>query len=337
MKLRYSYSILLLSIVALVTACKDEEYEVPSAKNALQNDCIKRSLGPNLVGQQIEFAYAMALPQSLGKLVNAQVEASIPGAAGTFLENRAFYTNGSGVDIPTTIGNPSANDANFTKVTFTRDTFAVTLRYYYVIPPDAKGQPVSFTFSATDSNGTTVSYNMGPYNVSGMDMVLDRPVTDGAAMYISIADMAVYTAAQAAAAPDKIDLAYLYRVVNASVNGVPTNVFGHSLVAPGANAAYLPGVSLPAGVNKNTKIIKTISLYDKQLARMAQFGTYFIDDLDFQKLDVSTAANFAINLKNDNGLWVETADGQYRAFVYVNTSNNTTKSITISIKRFKMF
>jgi len=338
MKLKYSYSILLLSGILLMAACKDDAYEVPVPKDALQNDCIKRSTGPNMAGQQIEFAYAMALPQSLGKLVSAQVEASIPGAAGTLLENRAFYTNGSGVDVPITVGTPSVNDANITKVTFSRDTFAVTLRYYYVVPQEAKGQPVTFTFSATDSNGTTVSYDMGPYQISNMDMILDRPAADNGAMYISIADMAVYTAAQAAAIPDKIDLVYLYRVVNANVNGVPnTNVFGHSLVAPAADPVYLPGVTLPAGVNKNTKIIKTISLFEKQLARLPQYGSYFIDDVDFQKLDITTSSNFAINIKNDSGLWVETADGQYRAFVYINTSNNTTKSITWSIKRYKMF
>ncbi len=338
MKLKYSYSVLLLFSILLMAACKEDAYEVPTPKDALQNDCIKRSVGPNLAGQQIEFAYAMALPQSLGKLVSAQVEASIPGAVGTLLENRAFYTNGSGVDVPITVGNPSTNDANLTKVTFSRDTFAVTLRYYYVVPVEAKGQSVSFTFSATDSNGTTVSYDMGPYQVSSMDMVLDKPAADNGAMYISVADMAVYTAAEAAAIPDKIDLVYLYRVVNATVNGVAnTNVFGHSLVAPGADPAYLPGVTLPAGVNRNTKIIKTISLFEKQLARLPQYGSYFIDDVDFQKLDVTASSNFAVNVKNDSGLWVETADGQYRAFVYVNTSNNTTKSITWSMKRYKMF
>ena len=338
MKLKYSYSALLFSLLLLAIACKEETYEVPATKDALQNDCIKRSVGPNLVGQQIEFAYAMALPQSLGKLVSAQVEATIPGAAGTLLENRAFYTNGLGIDVPVTVGNASVNDANITKVTFSRDTFAVTLRYYYVIPAEAKGQSVSFTFSATDSNGTTVSYDMGPYQVSNMDIVLDKPAADNGAMYISVADMAVYTAAQAAAVPDKIDLVYVYRVVNATVNGVAnTNVFGHSLIAPAADPAYLPGVTLPAGVNKNTKIIKTISLFEKQLARLPQYGSYFIDDVDFQKLDITASSNFAVNIKNDSGLWVETADGQYRAFVYINTSNNATKSITWSMKRYKMF
>jgi hypothetical protein len=331
MKLKYSYyPTVLLSFILLMTACKDEEYELPTAKNELQNDCIKRSLGPNVVGLPIEFAYAMALPQSLGSIVSAQVEASIPGASGTYLEHRAYYTNGSGTDIPVTVASPSITESNVTTVTLTKDTFAITLRYFYVIPPEARGQSVKFKFSATDTNGKTVSYDMGPYKISNVDIVLDKVVTDNAAMFISIADMAVYTAAQAAANPEKIDLVYLYR-------SLPTVTFNHALVAPTADAMYLPGVTLPAGVTKNTKIIKSLNLRDQQLARL-QYGV-FIDDIDFQKVDFSTASNFAINVKNEGGTWVETEDGQYRAFVYINSIVNTAtnKNMTISIKRLQMF
>ena len=59
---------------------------------------IKRSLGPNIVGQDIEFAYAMALPAHKGKLVSAEVEASIAGAPATNLLNLSHYTLGSGKD-----------------------------------------------------------------------------------------------------------------------------------------------------------------------------------------------------------------------------------------------
>jgi hypothetical protein len=324
------YSTLLLSLALLMTACKEEEYALPTAKEEFQNDCIKRTLGPNLVGQPIEFAYAMALPPGLGRITSAQVEASIAGASGTFLEHRAYFTNTSGTDVARTIGNPSSNDGVRTQVIFTRDTFATTLRYTYVVPPEARGKEVSFNFSALDTNGETVSYSMGPYTVSNMDMVLDRVTTDNAAMYISIEDMTVYTAAQAAANPGKIDLVYLYRVI-------PNVTFNHALVAPAADPIYLPGVTLPPGVNKNTKIIKNLNLRDRHLARL-QYGIY-IDDVDFQTIDMSASSNFAINVKNEGGVWVETADGKYRAFVYINTIVNTAtnKNMTISMKRLQMF
>jgi hypothetical protein len=73
---------------------KKKEYALPVAENVLQNDVIKRSLGPNIVTQGIEFAYAMAIPPSKGKLLSAEVEASIPGATGTYLENNSYFTNG---------------------------------------------------------------------------------------------------------------------------------------------------------------------------------------------------------------------------------------------------
>lgn len=316
----------LLAVILLLNACKEEEYAIPETKDALQNDVIKRTLGPNLVGQNIEFAYAMAVPRTKGKLVSAQVEASIEGAAGTFLENRSFYTNGSGQDVGVKIGEPSATEGKVTKVSFTTDTTAATLRYFYVIPEAARGQTVTFNFTATSSNGETVKYAMGPYNISKMDMKLDLAVRDGAASYISIADMAVYTAATAAANSDKIDLVYLHRTSPSS--------FAHALVSPAADPQYLPGITLPAGVNKSAKLRKAFGLRDQQLARL-QFGI-FIDDLDFQELDVADAPNFAINMRAESGVWVETADGKYRAYIFVNSINNTNKSAVISIKRYAL-
>ena len=59
----------ILSVICLASflfvSCSDE-YEVPDGVTKLTNDCIKRSLGPNVVGGQIEFAYAMALPREKG-------------------------------------------------------------------------------------------------------------------------------------------------------------------------------------------------------------------------------------------------------------------------------
>lgn len=330
MKHKYLFSSLtttLLSLLLLLTGCeKDEDYALPVAKDALQNDCIKRTLGPNIVGLNIEFAYAMAIPKTKGKLVSAEVEASIPGAAGTYLEHRSFSTNQSGVDVPVTIGSASATSGSRTTVTFTVDTSAATLRYYYVIPEAARDKTVSFTFTAKSSNSETVTYQMGPYKIAKMDMVRNLTVTDGNAMYISIGDTAVYTAANAAANASKIDLVYLYRAT-------PTT-FAHALVAPAANATYLPGVTLPPGVNRDTKMRKVFNLQDFHLARL-QYGIY-IDDPDFQQINLSNDANFAINMKAESGIWVETADHKYKAYVYVNSVNNTAKSAMISIKRYAL-
>ena len=322
------YSLMLLTLLALFfTACQDEEYALPTLEGGLHNDCIKRTLGPNVVGLDLEFAYAMALPQAEGKIISAQVEASIAGAPATYLENRSFYTDGSGVDVPVTVGSPSVNSGTKTEVVFSKDTCAATLRYYYIIPEEARGKTVKFTFSAKASNGQTVSYEMGPYSIAKMDMKLDMVVSDNNNSYISIADMAVYNAATAATNAANIDLVYLYRVIT----GIS---FTHALVAPASSPDYLPGITLPSGVNKSAKIWKVWALRDQQLARL-QYGV-FIDDIDFQERDFTGAPDYAINLKAEAGIWVETADGKYRAYIYINKIDNTKKEMTISIKRYPM-
>jgi hypothetical protein len=327
MQRKYFNLIILALVVIFFSSCQEKEYSLPVGKTGLNNDCIKRTLGPNIVGNNIEFAYAMAMPAKEGKIVSAQVTASIAGATGTYLENRSFYTNASGVDVPITVGSASVTTDNKTMVTFTRDTCAATLRYFYTIPEAARGKSVTLTFSATASNGQTVSFEMGPYTVTKMDMKLDLVCTDNKTMYLSIADLALYDAATAAANASKIDLVYLYR----SIAGI---TFTHALVSPAASPEYLPGITLPSGVTSSTKMSRTWALNDQNLARL-QYGIY-IDDVDFTVVDFANAPNYEINLKAQAGSWVETADGKYRAYIYVNAVNNTAPSMTISIKRYTM-
>lgn len=328
MTIKMKYYSSLLSVLCLLFcfgACSDDVYEVPAANTALQNDCIKRTLGPNIVGSQIEFAYAMAVGKEQGKIVSARVEASIAGASGTYLEHRSYHTGTGGQDVGVEVGSPSVTEATATTVNFTVDTCAATLRYYYLIPEEARGKNVSFKFFATDSNGKTVSCDMGPYTISNMDLKLDVVLTNNS--YFSIADMETYSDTEASANPDKMDLVYLYRRIT-------TVDFLHALVSPGADSEYLPDIILPSGVNNKTPFLRTFGAIDQHLARN-QYGV-FIDDLDFQKIDFTNAPDYGINMKKDSGAWVETADGEYRAFIYVNSVNNVRQEMTVSIKRLKI-
>jgi hypothetical protein len=314
-----------MAFAVLFTACQEDEYALPEAKTHLQNDCIKRTIGPHLVGLDIEFVYAAALGFGKGKITSMEVEATIPGASGTFMEHRSFFTNASGIDIPVVIGNPSVTTGGKTEVVFTRDTVAAALRYYYIVPEDARGKTVSFTFTAKASTGETVTYKMGPYTIAKMDIMRNIALSDNNLAYFSIADMTAYNAAGAAANAAKVDLVYLFR----TITGV---TFNHALVAPAAPADYRPGITLPAGVANDAKVLRTWALRDRHLANL-QFGVY-VDDLDFEKLDLSDAPNWALNLRAESGAWVETADGKYRAYIYVNAVNNTARTMTISIKRY---
>ncbi|MDR1381808.1 MAG: DUF4466 family protein [Tannerella sp.] len=321
-------------LAALFTACENDAIPTVKSASGLENDCIKRSLGPNVSGLNIEFVYAMALPANQGKLTSAKVEASIAGAEGTYLEHRSFHTDGSGSDIPVVVGNPCVTSGTTSEVTFTADTCAAALRYYYRIPQEAKGRSVEFTFSARAGNGQEVSYKMGPYEIAKMDMALDIVTTDGDNCYLSIADLTAYNAADAASRTDRIDLVYLYR-------NIPNVTFAHAFVAPASGAQYMPGVSLPSGAANNTLIRKVYGLRDRHLARL-QYGIY-VDDPDFPALDFTGMPNYAVNVKNEGGLWVETQDGKYRAYIYVNTVNPGSSnpdipanSAKISIKRYAM-
>jgi hypothetical protein len=139
--------------------------------------------------------------------------------------------------------------------------------------------------------------------------------------------MAVYNEADAATKADKIDLVYLYR-------NITGKAFNHALVSPAADAQYLPDVTLPSGVNRSTQVQKVFNLQDYNLAQL-QYGIY-IDDLDFQQLDLTNAQDYAINLKAEAGTWVETADKKYRAYIYFNSVSNSGKSAVISIKRYAL-
>ena len=316
---------LILIMLTSLLACTKQEYTIPDPVSQLTNDCIKRTIGPSIVSLPLEFAYAMALPKINGKLVSAQVEASIAGASGTFLEHRSFYTNSSGVDVPVTIGTPSTTVDKLTKVTFNVDTNASTLRYNYVIPEEARGKSVSFTFTATSSDGKTATYKMGPYAISKMAIKKNLAVSNGVNAFISIEDMAVYNAASAATNAGKVDLVYLYRAT-------PTT-FTHALVSPGADAAYLPGVTLPSGVNRSTKLRKVFNLQDRNLSNL-QYGIY-VDDIDFTQLDMVDMPNYALGLRAEAGVWVETTDKKYRAYIFVN-SINAAGTAVISIMRYTL-
>lgn len=324
---QYRFVLTLLVIGTLFSCTKNEEYKIPESTSVLTNDCIKRSLGPNIASLPIEFVYAMALPKDKGKLISAEVEASIEGAAGTYLENRSFYTNPSGVDVPITVASPSFKDGKIQRVTFVVDTNAAALRYYYIPPASAKGQEVSFTFKAVASNGSTVTYKMGPYKISKMDIKRNIAVSNANVSFISIEDMAAYNATDAATRAAKIDLVYLYRATPAA--------FLHGLVSPGSDPVNLPGVTVPAGVNRKSKLQKTFNLQDRNLAQL-QFGIY-VDDLDFQQIDLKNSPDYAIGLRAEAGTWVETQDGKYRAYIFVNSVSTTgTGSAVISMLRYAL-
>ncbi|MBP7373506.1 MAG: DUF4466 family protein [Prevotella sp.] len=319
-------SLLFISVLSLISvSCSDNDDSNP---NELRSRCLKRTLGPNIVGNQIYFAYAMAMPYGSGQLESCTVEASIAGAEGTYLENNSYYTNSSGMDIPVQVGEPSINSGNKTTVKFNVDTCAATLRYYYKIPEDARGKEVTFTFTVKAKDGQTTSVNMGPYTISKQYLVRDITLTK-ARCYISIEDMTAYTLEEAQAKPEKIDLIYLWR--NKTREGVE---FGHSFASPVADKEWLDDVTVPETFTRDVKLRKEWGIIDGHLTDEPNYGTY-IDDLDFETIQLDGMPNYCINMKQQGGMWIETKDGKYRAYIYINSLKSISGGV-ISIKRYNM-
>lgn len=354
MQRKYLFA-LLLPLIAMFSACNDDPQLIGDPVTGLSQKLIKRTVTPNRVGGKIEFLYALALPENLGHLTSAKVVATIPGAVGTYIDFNTYSTSGSGADVPTPIANPSVHDAtgnNGTTLTFfentatTRDTMAAGLRYFYVIPEAARGKEVTFTFSATASNGQSVTITEGPCYVGLLDMKLDLKLVSGnttstVTCFLSFADMAVYTKAQIDADPSlvsKIDLVYVYR------SPVGATSFGHALYSPSAVAgdavigtAGKPAdqVAMPTGIAANNTKIQRGQIKDRELSRLN--SNLWADDPDFLTLDLSTAFDKVTNFKVEQGFWAESGDGKYRVYAYINTTPlNATSGLTISMKRMTM-
>ena len=86
-------------------------------------------------------------------------------------------------------------------------------------------------------------------------------------------------------------------------------------------------------MNRSSKIRKVFNLQDYDLAQR-QFGIY-VDDMDFLEINLADSPNYALNLRAEAGVWVETADGKYRAYIYLN-SVNANGSAVISMKRYAL-
>lgn len=342
----------MLSAIALVCfSCSDDD-----DNTSIQNDMIKKTVSPAIVGEKIEFAYAMGT--TTGKLSKAEATASIAGTEGTGFELYSWFTargdlNVGGVsyrggdDVPLqTVSNTSTNgatsiaemmdkvDAHYINPTIAFGTsqtelIAATLRYNYVVPEEARGKTVSFVFTATASTGAKVSYQTPAYTISKMDMKRLIEMENEGACYFSIADMKAYTKeeVEAQGLASKIDFIYLYEP---KLNGYDYN---HSFVSPATDPAYIAisGI-VPNGAFNSTPMEKRANVHDAQL-KGSNPATY-VDDIDFETLDLTGALDYVLDFKKDDSAFMKSADGKYAAYIYVNSIGSG--KMTISIKRYPL-
>ena len=130
----------------------------------LKNDCLHRSWRIHMVGEELVFAYAAAMPYGTGKIESMKVTASIAGGPSTRFDTRAYKTSQAGVEVGTTVATniPQTNPCS-SKVDLIVDTCAITLRYYYEIPEEARDKDVTFTLKS--DLGTMRKGTMAPDSI----------------------------------------------------------------------------------------------------------------------------------------------------------------------------
>lgn len=310
------------------TACSDDD------NTSLQNDLIKRTTSPLIVGEKIEFAYAAGTSES--RLLEMCVESSVPGDPGTNFEPYAWHTE-NGTDVSEIVASDCLTEGNLSSAKIL-DSKAVTLRYYYVIPENARGKKVSFTFSSVSEDGERVAYNTPAYQISSMDMnkLISLSSDENGARYFSIEDMRAYTEEEVISGSlfSKIDFIYAY----APKKTVGSNSYDykHAFFSPSAEQYYPDGYVLPSGIErKKTLMDKKLYVWDGQLKNDVNTAIY-VDDMDLKSQTFENSADYVLDLRSDGGVFMQTSDGRYVAYVYINSLNNDNKSAVIGIKRLRI-
>lgn len=343
----------LLPCIALACfACSDDN------DSSVKNDMIKKTTSPAIVGEKIEFAYAMGTTE--GRITTAEATASYAGGEGTGFELYSYFTArqttvidgvtyGGGDDVPIrTVREASTDgatstaemmetvDAHYINPTIAygtqqTDLIAATLRYNWVVPEEARGKTFHITFTATSSNGQKVTYRTPDYTVSKMDMKRLIGMSNGGACYFSIADMTAYTRAEVEAQglASKIDFIYNYQ---SDLGGYD---YGHAFVSPATDPQFIaiPDI-VPSGATNNTPMEQRAQVHDAQLK--GDNPAVYVDDIDFETLDLTGAMNYVLDLQKDDSAFMTTADGRYAAYIYVNSVDDGNGAITVSIKRYPL-
>ena len=319
---------LFCSVLMSLTACSDDDNGV------LQNDLIKRTVSPLIVGEKIEFAYAAGTPE--GKLNLLRVEASAPGAVGTNFEPYTWHTE-NGTDVSKEVASECKTEGNVSSAKII-DSQATTLRYYYVIPEEIRGKEVSFVFSSVAENGEETSYKTPSYKISSMDMkkLISLSGEDDGARYFSIEDMKAYTRDEVSTGnlSSKIDFIYGY-AAKKSVNGNSYD-YKHAFFSPSAEAFYPDGFVLPGGLEKKKTLMdKKLYVWDGQL-KDDKNNAIFVDDQDLKSQTFENSSDYVLDLRAEGSVFMKSSDGKYVAYIYINKLQNDSKPAVIRIKRLSI-
>jgi hypothetical protein len=319
---------------------KDEDYE--------RVQYLKKTYGPVIVGHQVDFSFAIASDDG-SSLKNFEITATYPGQTGTTADTKCYWTLLDGVTYNKEMLSGIITDGRVTSGSVIDgikwemgsvsgySSQAVTIRYFYIPPEEARGKKLQFDISYTTVNGSEKSYSTIEYNVEKMDMVKDVVLTDPAGNtgrnYYSLSELKAYTQAEVEAENKSAVIDFVYRYTTSSIPtpGGNTITLGTCISAP-SHAVYMNTNYIPAAWSKNATLIEYRKWDDMQLK--GNTPNSYVTDLDLQSTSLNGNTFGEYGIKKDFSLLMQTADGKYLAFVYFKTVGTAT--VTIGIKRLQI-
>lgn len=319
----FSLYLLLYAVIAVFSSsCSEDE-------SPLRNDLLRKDMGPVLVGNTLEFAYAIGSTD--GNPIKAvEVTASFPGAEGTGIGMSSRYTNpDNGEEEEVRIATETSTDGIMSKA-YIVDTIAATIRYFYVVPKEARGNRIKFYFRSITGTGEA-TIQSPEYTVSNVEIFKDLSLSSGQKSCFSLEMMQSYSVAQVEALDiaDKIDFIYTYKPTMGSGWS-----FAHGLVSPSNEKGYLYPVEIPLGASNHTLLEKRY-WPDGQL-KSSGVPTIYVDEVDLRQATLDGVTAHAYELGQDQGVLIRSHDGKYIAYLYINETSSNLQRMNFAIKRLTL-
>ena len=339
---KYLAAIAVLLICCVFSSCEKDEYELVKY--------YQLTPGPIITGDAVVFKFAIASNDE-SSLNTWEITASYAGQAGTVVDDKVYWTTRDGVTHDmvmlsgiTSSGNKISgsvidgvewgvgNDPGYSSK-------AVTITYTYIVPAEAKGNKLKFDVRYTTRQGSVQSYSTAEYDVSTLDMVktvvLADPADGTGSRYFSVADMTSYTLAEVEAQNKSAAIDFVYRYNNVAMvsSGGTSVTLNHSVSTPSHNF-FLDANYGPANWTKNASLIEKRKWNDMHLKQAPP--SEYVTDKDLKTVTMTGNSTAVYGLAANFGFVVETADGNYRAFVYVRAVNNGGRTMTIGVKRLEI-
>lgn len=319
----FSLHLLLCMVVAAIhSSCSDDE-------SPLRNDLLRKDSGPVLVGNTLEFAYAIGSTD--GTPIKAvEITASIPGAEGTGIARNSRYTNpNNGEEEEVRIATETRTEGTVSKA-YIVDTIAATVRYFYVVPKEARGSRIKFHFRSITGSGEA-SVQSPEYTVSSVEIFKDLSLSAGQRSCFSLETMQSYSVAQVEelGIADKIDFIYTYKPSMGS-----GWTFAHGLVSPSNEKGYLYPVEIPTGAANRTLMEKRY-WPDGQL-KTSGVPTIYVDEIDLRQATLDGVTAHAYELGQDQGVLIKSHDEKYIAYLYINETSGNLQRMNFGIKRLTL-